>query len=111
DSTAPVIYSAGFVKSPLKDNEYISRLVRVSLTNPPSLFSRAIAANGAVKLSGGAVVDGYNSTNGPYGSNNRNASGGIATNSKETKAINVGSAHVFGDAVTGPGGTVSVSGG
>ena len=108
---APVIVSTGYVKSPLKANEYISRVVQVSATNPPSLFSRAIAANGAVKLSGGAVVDGYDSTLGPYGGTNRNASGGIATNSKQLKAIDVGSAHLYGTAVTGPGGTVAVNGG
>ncbi len=111
-SPSPAIYSAGYVRSPLRDGQYISRLVRVTATNPPSVFSRAIAANGAVKLSGGAVVDGFNSAVGYYNATtNRNASGGIATDSGQVGAISVGSAHLYGTAVTGPGGTVSVSGG
>src|SRR6266446_1459167 len=111
-SPSPIIQSAGYVRSPLSDNQYISRVVQVTATNPPTLFGRAIAANGTVKLSGGSQVDGYNSTNGPYDlSTNRNASGGIATNSKQDNAIDVGSAHVYGKAVTGAGGSVSYAGG
>jgi hypothetical protein len=111
-SPTPVIYSAGFVKAPLRDGEYISRLVRVTATNPPSQFNVAIAANGLVRLSGSAVVDGYNSALGTYSpTNNRNADGGVATNSKQTPAIDVGSGHIYGYAVTGPGGTVAVNGG
>ncbi len=111
-SPSPIIQSAGYVRSPLSDNQYISRVVQVTATNPPSLFGRAIAANGTVRLAGGSTVDGYNSTNGPYDfSTNRNASGGIATNSKQDNAIDVGSAHVYGKAVTGAGGSVSYAGG
>jgi hypothetical protein len=113
----PVIDSAGYVPSPLRAGEYIVRLVEVTATNPPSLFSRAIAANGMVTLSGNSVVDGFNSTGFPSAldaynnSTNRNADGGIATNSRQTPAINVGSARVVGSAVTGPGGSVLVAGG
>jgi hypothetical protein len=111
-STTPYIQSAGFVPAPLRDGQFISRLVQVTLTNPPSEFSRAIAANGSVQLSGGSTVDGYSSALGAYDvATNRNASGGIATDSQQASAINVGSAHVYGTAVTGPGGTVSVSDG
>jgi hypothetical protein len=111
-SSSPVIHSAGYVPSPLSEDQYISRLVAVGTTNPPSLFNYAIAANGPVKLSGSAVVDGYDSSIGNYDPvTNRMANGGIATNSKLPKAIDVGSAHLYGKAVTGPGGTVSVSGG
>jgi len=109
-STQPLIYSAGYVPSPLRDNEYISRLVRVTTTNPPSPFSLAIAASGLVKLSGSAIVDGYNSAF-PYSQTNRSATGGVGTDSQEPNAIDVGSAHIYGKAVTGPGGTVSVAGG
>jgi hypothetical protein len=110
-TTKPTIYAAGYVKAPLQNNEYISRLVKVTTTNPPSYFSRAIAANGLIKLSGEAVVDGYNSSLGPYSLTNRNASGGVYTSSQAAKAIDVGSAHIYGMAVTGPGGTVSVADG
>jgi hypothetical protein len=112
DTDSPIIHSAGYVPSPLKSSEYINRIVEVGTTNPPSLFFRAIAANGSITLSGGAIVDGYNSTNGWYDPvTNRTANGGVATNSKDTGAINVGTAHVFGDAVTGDGGTITISGG
>jgi hypothetical protein len=109
-STAPFILAAGYVKAPLKDNEYVSRLVMVTTTNPPSVFRYAIAANGVVRLNGQAMVDGYDSRY-PISSTNRTATGSIATNSKQEKAIDIGSGHVFGRAVTGPGGTVSVAGG
>jgi hypothetical protein len=110
-TTTPLIFAAGYVKAPLKNNEYISRLVKVTTTNPPSYFSRAIAANGLIKLSGAAIIDGYNSALGPYGPANRSASGGVYTSSQAHKAIDVGSAHIYGMAVTGPGGTVSVADG
>jgi hypothetical protein len=110
-SFSPTIVSAGYVRSPLRDKEYISRVVRLTTTNPPSVFSHAIAASGLVKLSGTATVDGYNSAAGPYSATNRNANGSVATDSQQQKAIDVGSAHIFGQAVTGPGGTVSVADG
>ncbi len=112
---SPFIQSAGYVASPLNDGQFISRVVQVNLTNPPSEFSRPIAANGPVQLNsldGSALIDGYNSAVGPYDtSTNRDASGGIATNSKQPGAINISGAHVYGTAVTGPGGTISVSSG
>jgi hypothetical protein len=111
-SATPVIYAAGYVPVPLQTQHYISRKVQVTLTNPPSVYSRAIASNGQVTLSGGAVVDGYSSNLGAYNTtSNRTANGGIATNSKLAKGINVGTAIIYGTAVTGPGGTVSVAGG
>jgi hypothetical protein len=116
-SRSPIILSAGYVRSPLKKDDYISRLVRVTTTNPPSVYSQAIASDGVIKLSGNTSIDGFNSKG--YNSaieayndpTNRNASGGIVTNSRELKAIEVGTGHVYGKAVTGEGGTVSVAGG
>ncbi len=110
-SSAPFIVSAGYVRSPLRDNEYISRQVMLTTTNPPSRFNMAIAASDFIKLSGSAVVDGYNSSAGPYSATNRNANGGVGTDSQQPKAIDVGSGHIYGMAVTGPGGTVSVADG
>jgi hypothetical protein len=109
--TGPNIYSQGFVPAPLGQG-YISRLVRVIVTNTPTIFSHAIAANGPVTMSGGAVVDGYDSSLGPYSvSSNRVAAGGIATNSGQNPAVNVGTADVYGQVSTGAGGTVSVGSG
>src|SRR5262245_26315521 len=85
-SPSPTIISAGYVRSPLRDNEFISRIVRLTTTNPPSVFSHAIAASGLIKLSGSAIVDGYNSAAGPYSSTNRNANGSVATDSQQQKA-------------------------
>jgi hypothetical protein len=56
-------------------------------------------------------VDGYNSALGAYSLTNRNAHGGVYTSSQQEKAIDVGSAHIFGQAVTGPGGSVAVADG
>ena len=117
NSPSPYIHSAGHVRAPLKDNEFIARIVEVTTTNPPSQYNYAIAANGQVRLSGNALVDGFstagfNSVAEAYStSTNRTAEGGIATNSKEIGAIDIGSGDIVGYAITGPGGTVVASGG
>jgi hypothetical protein len=104
-SSAPLIHAAGYVQRPLANKgEYVSRLVEVTATNPPSPFMAAIAANGAVVLNGSAIVDGYDSSKGPYDpATNRTANGQIATNSKEAGAVNIGSGRVSGEVLTGPG--------
>ena len=108
-SNNPTIYSAGFIPAPLGHGDYISRLVRVLATNSPGTFNKNIAAGGSIGLSGGAVIDGYNSSNGPYNTGtNRNAAGGLVSNTKLAKGIDVGTAHVYGTVATGPGGTVNV---
>jgi hypothetical protein len=107
----PWIYSQGFVPSPLHTDQYISRTVRVGASNTPSIFTMPIAATGPITLSGG-VVDGFDSSLGGYDtSTNRNATGSIATDSTNKPAVNVGTAHVYGTVITGPGGTVPVNGG
>lgn len=111
-SSTPTIYSTGFVPAPFQANQFISRTVKAGATNSPTVFTHAIAATGTVTLSGSAVVDGYDSRLGPYdASTNRNASGGIETDSRATKAIDVGTGHVYGTVNTGPGGTISIGGG
>src|SRR6185312_7352612 len=62
----PLIYSQGFVRSPFKTNQFISRTVKVGATNPPTVFTRAIAVSGLVSFVGGPVVDAYDSRKGPY---------------------------------------------
>jgi hypothetical protein len=111
---APVIYSTGYVLAPVGTN-YISRQVRVATTNPV-VFTKAIAAKGAITLGGGATVDSFNSanplysTNGMYIASLREANGSVVTDSTANPAINVGTANVYGKVDTGPGGTVSTSG-
>jgi hypothetical protein len=111
-STTPILYASGFVPSPLSAGSYISRTVRVGATNPPNTFIRAIASTGTITLTGGGVVDGFDSSKGPYDTvTNRTAAGGLATDSGAVKAVDVGTAHVYGTVTTGPGGTISVAGG
>lgn len=104
----PTIYSQGFVRSPYKTNQFITRTVKVGVTNPPTAFTHAIAVNGAVNLVGGPVVDAFDSRKGGYNTTtNRDAVGGIATNSKTSSAVSLGGASVYGPVSTGPGGVVS----
>jgi hypothetical protein len=107
-SNAPTIYSSGFVLSPIGDGTYLTRTVRIQATNPGTIFNKAIASKGPVTLSGGAVVDGYDSRLGSYGGTNVNSSGGIGTDGTGNPAVNVGTAKIAGAVTTGPGGTVSV---
>lgn len=107
----PTIYSSGFVRSPYKASQYISRTVKVGITNPPTVWTHAIAVSGGVSFVGHPVVDSYNDRKGPYNaSTNRDGAiniGGIATNSKNSGAVSLGGANVYGPVTTGPGGTVS----
>jgi len=107
-TNSATIYSQGFVRSPYQTDQYISRTVKVGVTNPPSAFARALTANGTVSLVGGPVIDAYDSRKGPYNvATNRDAIGGIATDSKLVGAVSLGGANVYGQVLTGPGGTVS----
>jgi len=114
-TATPVIYSQGYVPAPLETN-YISRLVQVTTTNPV-IFTKAVAAKGAINLNGKPVVDSFNSSNPLYSSNSmyvpslREANGGVVTDSTNNPAINVGTGHIYGQTATGPGGTVTTSGG
>jgi len=111
--TSPLIYSQGYVRSPFKANQYISRSVQVTTTNPANIFTKALAATGAISFNGnGTYVDSYDSRIGPYNIlTNRGAAADIATDSTATPAVNIGNGNIFGKAATGPGGSISVSGG
>src|SRR6185295_9143870 len=105
-----VIYSAGFVPSPLHDGVYISRLVKVT-TKPPREFG-GVAAISTITLSGNPLVDGYDSSKGPYNAvTNHNASVELATNSQGSPAIDVKGATVCGQVSCGPGGSVDIGSG
>jgi len=107
DTNNPLIYSQGFIRSPYQTGRYISRTVKVQGTNVPSVFTRAVAANGPVTLVGNTLIDGFDSRMGGYNTTtNRNAIGGIASNSRILGAVNVGNAEIFGPVSTGVGGTV-----
>jgi hypothetical protein len=106
-SSNPTIYSQGFVRSPYHTAQYISRTVKVGVTSHPTVFTHAISLKGQFGAVGTAVIDGFNSRLGPYNTtSNRNAIGGIATNAKNSGAVSLGGANVYGPVSTGPGGAV-----
>jgi hypothetical protein len=103
-----VIYSQGYVRSPLKASQYVSRMVKVCATNPPNVFTKAIATSGTITMNGHPSVDSYDSRLGAYNtSSNRSASGSIATDSTASPAVSLGGGTVYGTVTTGPGGTIS----
>jgi hypothetical protein len=107
-SNSPVIYSQGYVRSPLKASQYVSRMVKVCATNPPNVFTKAIATTGTITMNGHPYVDSYDSRIGPYNLlTNRTASGNIATDSTASPAVNLGGGTVYGTVTTGPGGIIS----
>jgi hypothetical protein len=105
-SNNATIYSQGYVRSPLKANQYIGRTVRVATTNPPTIFTKALATSGTISMVGNPLVGGFDSRIGPYAISH-NATGNIATDSTANPAISLGGATVNGSATTGPGGTIT----
>lgn len=108
-SNAPYIISQGYVRSPMKASQYIARTVRVATTNPPNVFTKAIATVGAITFSGSnPYVDSYDSALGGYNSvTNHGSQGNIATDSTNVPAMSLSGGTVYGSATTGPGGTIT----
>lgn len=108
-SNAPYVISQGYVRSPFKANQYITRTVRVALTNPPNVFTKAIATTGNITFNGThPMVDSYDSAIGGYDAvTNHTGMGNIATDSTNASAISLGGGTVYGSATTGPGGTIT----
>lgn len=78
-------------------------------------FDFAIFAKEDIHMSGNAVVDSYDSRNGPYDPLNAGQNGDIGTNSLDDDDVKLsGNVTVKGDAVVGPGGdpneVISISG-
>ncbi len=106
-SNNPTVYSQGFVRSPYNTNKYISRTVKVGVTNPPTGFTHAMAVNGNVGLVGSPVIDAFDSRRGSYNtSTNRDAVGGIATDAQLLNTVSLGGANVYGPIATGPGAVI-----
>src|SRR5437870_3866326 len=76
-------------------------------------FAAAIAAKDNISISGGAVVDSFDSSsaqassNGNYDPAKCRATAAVVTNSKTKSAIKVGTAHIYGRVATGAGGVAS----
>jgi hypothetical protein len=108
NANAPLIFSQGCVRSPLKNSRYISRMVRVTTTNPPTIFTKAMATIGPILMHGGGLVDGFDSRNGRYSAvTNHSAPSDIATDSTASPAVSLGGATINGSVSTGPGGTIT----
>jgi hypothetical protein len=89
----------------------VSRMVKCTSAER-ALFQFAIFSDGMIDLKGNnASTNSYNSsdpnhsTNGAYDPNKALQNGSIGTNGS---VINVGNADIYGDAATGPGGTVNL---
>jgi hypothetical protein len=109
----PVIYSRGFVPTPL-GNGYISRLVRVT-TESSSPFPNGLLAQKNIDFSGNVYfVRSFNSedpnysTNGLFIISRSKANAKVMTILGTPNAINVGNADIYGSVGTGVGGTVAV---
>jgi hypothetical protein len=114
------ILSEGILSSTITGPD-IGRLIRVEMERH-KLFSYAILTSDAIDLGGTKnKIDSYDSSKGVYGETyeedgetktNIGQEGNIVTNGQADPAITLrGAATVEGDAVTGPGGTVSFEGG
>jgi len=109
----PVIYSQGFVMSPLETN-YVSRTVRVT-TARDALYGKGMVAKGQIDINGNNVMtDSFDSANtnystaGQYDSTKAKDGGDVATNSRMIDSLNVWNAKIKGRVSTGPGGTVEI---
>ena len=115
--TYPTIWSTGRVVAPFgstnagSTNLFVKRLVKVT-TYKTSSLGGGITAKGTIALSGSAVMDSYSSLNGVYSSSIATSNAVALTNTNLSGAISLsGGSSIHGNAVTGPGGTVSGSSG
>ncbi len=80
-----------------------------SYTNANPFQYAAFGINGITFLGSNAIVDSYNSNNGPYGGLNVLQNGDIGTNSIKDGIISLNNSKINGDVIVGPGGYVSVA--
>lgn len=108
-SAPPSITATGYARAPLQTN-YIVRAVQVSTQR---ITSGSLIAINSVTMSGGASVDGFDSSN-PLYSTNGVYLAGRATDTAyvgvmrgAANVINTGTARIYGRAATGPGGSAT----
>lgn len=114
----PIIVSTGYVvlSWTATASNYVTRKVRVN-TFKPRPHGGGLNAKNSVSLSGSSYVDSFDSsdpaysTGGLYDVTKRKDNGKVLTDSGAAGAIDVGSAKIYGSAVTGPTGTVTVGSG
>ncbi|HKQ38806.1 MAG TPA: hypothetical protein VJ063_12065 [Verrucomicrobiae bacterium] len=106
----PVITVTGYLRAPIQSNQLI-RAVRVK-TRINYKFNYAMLGKGTIDISGGALIDSYNSTDplkstgGQYDITKRTADAIVATSSKALGSVKIGNLDVYGKIAVGPGGTV-----
>src|ERR1043166_931864 len=103
-ASVPIIYSSGYVPTPLKQGSYISRRVRVTTgSTGSSFFSKAILARGTINFAGDMQVNSYNSSNtnysnanGTYNTNKFTANGWVASMASSGIAIDIAGSKIYG---------------
>jgi hypothetical protein len=110
---ADAIGHFGFVDQ--SATNYPCRFYRSKLFSAAS-FGGGLTAKDSIVLTGGASVDSFNGAAGPYSAAAVSSNAVVLTDSTNTGAISLNSgSYIYGEAVTGPGGTVvgssSVTGG
>ncbi len=104
----PVVYSKGYVSGITGSDRNIKVNLVPKTTHP---FTYAGLSKSSLTMSGNGKTDSYDSAQGPYGGSNKGSNGDVGTNGITAGAISLsGNATVKGDALTGPGGTVKISG-
>jgi hypothetical protein len=131
----PTIVSDGYVPSPLSSSSQIGMVFgqivsgysfwsnpryvrrRVKIETRKASSQGGLAAKGRITFTGGGSFDSFDSsdprysTGGNYDPTKRKAGAIAVTNSKQSNAIMVETARLYGSVVTGPGGTINVSSG
>jgi hypothetical protein len=103
----PYIYGTGFVPTPLDPSTYISRMIRVTCTNPPT-FSYGIAAIYDLRMNGNSSTfasDSYNSNDPLHSSNGQYVASMATTNGNVASVygpVNLGNHTIAGNLSLGP---------
>jgi hypothetical protein len=106
DGASPAIYAEGRIRTPLR-NAIVSRTVEVrARTRTPYL---GMVAKDGIDMNGQNVLaDSYDSTFGPYTARPPRDEVTVASNGKIVGIISVGNANIYGYAMTGPGGDLTL---
>ena len=110
-SNTPIVYSTGFVPSPINANTYISRTAKIKGTNQP-MFTFAFAAVTQIDMNGnGVAADSFNSslpslsTNGQYDPTKTSTNGNVAS---VLGPVDFGQHSIQGNLLLGPTATSTV---
>lgn len=110
-SNKPVVYSTGYIPSPISSSRYISRSAKVTGTNQP-LLRFAFGAVGTINLNGnGTSADSFDSSkpsmsnNGQYDSTKASTNGNVAS---VYGPVDFGNHNISGSLFLGPSATSTV---